>query len=105
VTTMTLCSISDTAPALAQIRRVLKPGGKFIFFEHGRSNDPEVARLQDRLNPIQRIIGSGCNLNRRIDRLIEGAGFEITTLDRFQMPKAPRILAEIYRGAAITTGS
>src|SRR5262245_39846827 len=48
VTTMTLCSINDTAPALAEIRRVLKPGGRFIFFEHGRSDDPNVARRQDR---------------------------------------------------------
>jgi len=100
VTTLTLCSIADTAPALAEIRRVLKPDGRFVFFEHGRSDDPKVARRQDRFNPIQKIIGVGCNMNRRIDELIETAGFEITTLDRFLLPKTPRLLAEMYRGVA-----
>jgi len=100
VTTLTLCSIPDTAPALAEIRRVLKLGGRFVFFEHGRSDDPRVARRQDRFNPIQKIIGAGCNMNRKIDDLIENAGFEITALDRFLLPNAPRILAEMYRGLA-----
>jgi ubiquinone/menaquinone biosynthesis C-methylase UbiE len=100
VMTLTLCSISDPAPALAEIRRVLKPEGRFIFFEHGRSSDPDIARRQDRFNPIQRVIAAGCNINRPIDRLIKSAGFEIRTLDRFLMPKSPRIMAEIYRGIA-----
>jgi hypothetical protein len=71
-----------------------------VFFEHGRSDDPKVSRRQDRFNPIQKIIGAGCNMNRQIDKLIENAGFEIITLDRFLLPYAPRILAEIYRGVA-----
>ena len=100
VTTLTLCSIENTEPALAEIRRVLKPDGKFIFWEHGRSDDQNTARWQDRLNPLQRIIGAGCNMNRKIDELITAAGFEIMTLDRFLMPKSPRILAEMYRGIA-----
>lgn len=100
VTTMTLCSIADTAPALAEMRRVLKPGGQFIFFEHGRSDDADVARRQDRFNPLQRIIGVGCNMNRRIDALIAAGGFEITRLDRFLLPETPRLLAEMYRGIA-----
>jgi ubiquinone/menaquinone biosynthesis C-methylase UbiE len=100
VTTLTLCSIPDTAAALAEIRRVLKPEGRYVFFEHGRSDDPKVSRRQDRFNPIQKIIGAGCNMNRQIDKLIENAGFEIITLDRFLLPYAPRILAEIYRGVA-----
>lgn len=100
VTTLTLCSIENTAPALAEIRRVLKPDGRFIFWEHGRSDDQNTARWQDRLNPLQRIIGAGCNMNRKIDELITAAGFEIMTLDRFLMPKSPRILAEMYRGIA-----
>src|SRR5215470_2250670 len=100
VVTMTLCSIRDTAAALAEIRRALKPEGRFVFFEHGRSDDPNVARRQDRFNPIQKLIGAGCNINRRIDELIEKAGFEITTLDRFLAPNTPRMLAEMYRGVA-----
>lgn len=100
VSALTLCSIADTAPALAEMRRVLKPEGRFVFFEHGRSDDPKVARRQDRFNPIQKIIGVGCNMNRKIDELIEGAGFKITSLDRFLLPKTPRLLAEMYRGVA-----
>ena len=100
VTTLTLCSIPDAAAALAEIRRALKPEGRFVFFEHGRSDDPKVARRQDRFNPIQKIIAAGCNINRKIDELIENAGFEIATLDRFLWPMAPRILGEMYRGVA-----
>jgi len=100
VTTFTLCSIDNLPAALAEIRRVLKPGGRFIFFEHGRSDDPRIARWQDRLNPLQKIVGVGCNMNRPIDRMIHAAGFEIDSLDRFLMPKTPRLLAEMYRGIA-----
>jgi ubiquinone/menaquinone biosynthesis C-methylase UbiE len=100
VSTLTLCSIADPAPALAEMRRVLKADGQFVFFEHGRSADPTVARKQDRFNPLQKLIGAGCNLNRQIDRLIAQAGFEIVELDRFLLPETPRLLAEIYCGVA-----
>jgi ubiquinone/menaquinone biosynthesis C-methylase UbiE len=100
VTTMTLCSIADLASALSEIGRVMKPGGRFVFLEHGRSDDRSIAHRQDRFNPIQRIIAAGCNINRPIDRLIKSAGFEIMSLDRFQMPNAPRIMAEMYFGIA-----
>jgi ubiquinone/menaquinone biosynthesis C-methylase UbiE len=100
VTTLTLCSIENTAPALAEIRRVLKPQGQFIFWEHGRSDDAQIARWQDRLNPLQRVIGAGCNMNRKIDKLITESGFAIEHLDRFLLPKTPRLLAEMYRGIA-----
>lgn len=100
VTTFTLCSIADVASALAQIRRVLKPKGEYVFLEHGRSDDPRIARSQDRYNPITRLIGCGCNMNRSIDKLISSAGLEITLLDRFARPDAPRILGELYRGVA-----
>ncbi|MBT3350188.1 MAG: class I SAM-dependent methyltransferase [Nitrospinaceae bacterium] len=87
VSTWTLCAISDLDSALKEVVRVLKPEGKFIFLEHGRSDDVSVARWQDRLNPIQRICGCGCNMNRKIDTFICDAGLEIETIDRFLMPR------------------
>ena len=74
VSTFTLCTIPDPARALRDIRRVLKPDGHFLFLEHGRSDDPLIARWQDRLNPLQHGLACGCNLNRRIDRLVLDAG-------------------------------
>jgi ubiquinone/menaquinone biosynthesis C-methylase UbiE len=100
VTTFTLCTIGEVARALAEMRRVLKSDGRYIFLEHGRSDDPRVARRQDRFNPIQRRVACGCNVNRRIDRLIKDAGFEIIELDRYLMPATPRLFGEMYRGAA-----
>ncbi|HXU09099.1 MAG TPA: class I SAM-dependent methyltransferase [Blastocatellia bacterium] len=98
--TLTLCSIPDVASALAEIRRVLRPDGSFVFLEHGHSDDPKVARRQDRLNPIQKFVGRGCNLNRQIDQLIKQAGLNIIRLDRFLLPDTPRLIGEMYRGVA-----
>jgi len=100
--TLTLCSILEVASALAEIRRVLKPTGSFVFLEHGRSDDPKVARRQDRFNPIQKFVGRGCNLNRRIDQLIKASGLNLVKLDRFLLPDTPRLLGEMYRGVAMT---
>lgn len=101
VSTWTLCTIPDPVKALQEIRRVLRPNGIFLFLEHGRSDDARVAAWQDRLNPVQNIIGCGCNLNRRIDRLIELSGLQIHHLERFLMPHVPRIGGEMYQGRAV----
>ena len=100
VTTFTLCSIGDAVPALREMRRVLKPDGSYVFLEHGRSDDPRVARRQDFVNPLQRRVARGCNINRRIDALIREAGLEIRSLDRYVLQGAPRMMAEMYRGVA-----
>jgi ubiquinone/menaquinone biosynthesis C-methylase UbiE len=97
--TFTLCTIPDTAAALAEIRRVLRPGAPLLFLEHGRSDAPRTARLQDFLNPLQNRIGVGCNINRKVDERIAAAGFRFDALTRFRA-RGPRILAEMYRGIA-----
>ena len=86
--------------ALREVRRVLKHDGVFLFLEHGRSDDAKIAAWQDRMNPLQRVIGCVCNLNRKIDQLIGQAGLVITKLDRFQMQQVPRLGGEMYRGSA-----
>ena len=101
VSTWTLCTIPDPVKALQEVRRVLKPTGRLLFLEHGRSDETTIAKWQDRLNPIQNVIGCGCNLNRPIDRLISEAGLHILQLDRFVMEGVPRIGGELYRGIAM----
>ena len=98
-TTWTLCTIEDAGRALREFRRVLRPEGRVIFVEHGRSPDAPVARWQDRLTPIWRRVGGGCHLNRKIDELIAKAGFQITELKTFYLP-GPRPMTYTYQGLA-----
>lgn len=81
VLTYTLCSIADWHAALAQMRRVLKPGGDVVFSEHGLAPDPAVQRWQRRLNSTWNALAGGCNLNRPIVQGLESAGFEIARVD------------------------
>jgi ubiquinone/menaquinone biosynthesis C-methylase UbiE len=99
VMTWTLCSIPDPQKALHQIRRVLKPTGKLIFIEHGRSPDLGVAAWQDRLNPVWKRIGGGCNLNRKIDALLSTAGLQIEEMRTSYLP-GPRPMTYTYQGSA-----
>ena len=99
VTTFTLCSIRDPAVALAEMLRVLKPGGRYAFIEHGRAENASTQRWQDRLNPIWRRLVDGCNINRPIDRLVETAGFSLSSLERFRY-KGPALITQMYRGIA-----
>lgn len=100
VCTWTLCSIEDPAKALSEIRRILRPQGKFLFVEHGASKDEAVKKWQDRLNPLWKRIGVGCNLNRDAHSLISDAKFTISDLDTFYMQGDPRWLGYTYQGVA-----
>ena len=84
--TYTLCTISDAAPALRQMARVLRPGGQLIFCEHGAAPEASVRRWQDRVNPIWKRFSGGCHLNRPIPTLIEASGFRIKGMDTMYLP-------------------
>ena len=101
VATWTLCSVARPREALAEIRRVLRPEGAFLFLEHGRAEDPRVARWQARLNPVQRLLADGCRLDLEVDEALRAAGLRIASLERYQSPTpGPRALRQMYRGAA-----
>jgi ubiquinone/menaquinone biosynthesis C-methylase UbiE len=100
VSTLVLCTVSDPDKALAEVRRVLKPGGELIFLEHVRSDDPGLAKWQDRLNPVQRKIGHGCNCNRDTVANIEHAGFAVSDLEHDELRKAPPIIRPLVLGRA-----
>ena len=103
LSTWTLCTIPNASRALAEIRRVLRPGGALHFVEHGLAPDVKVARLQQRLTPLQRRAFGGCHLNRRIDQLVAVAGLELTRMETYYM-KGPRALGYTFEGVAVATG-
>jgi ubiquinone/menaquinone biosynthesis C-methylase UbiE len=99
ISTWTLCTIPDPVQALREMRRVLKPGGRFIFVEHGRSPDARVRVWQDRLNGVWRRMGGGCNLNRKIDDLILEAGFRIAEIETGYI-RGLKLASFLYEGVA-----
>jgi ubiquinone/menaquinone biosynthesis C-methylase UbiE len=99
VSTWTLCSITNVEQALKEIYRVLKPGGKYFFIEHGLSNEPKVQVWQNRLTPLQKIIAGGCHLNRNIRQLVENQ-FETVNLEEFYIEEEAKIIGYSYKGVA-----
>lgn len=98
VSTWTLCSIPELDRSLAEVRRVLRPGGELLFLEHGRAPDAGVAAWQDRLAPLLRGL-AGCNPNRQIDAAIAAAGFRFVDIERTYL-KGPRFLSYHFWGCA-----
>lgn len=102
VSTLVLCGV-DQERSLGEVRRVLRPGGRLFFLEHVRSDDPGLARLQDRMNPLNRFL-VGCECNRETLAAIEAAGFTISRVERATMPEAPKFVRPAILGTAVAAG-
>ena len=100
VSTMTLCSIPDVEQAMNELFRVLRPGGRILFLEHGLSPDEKVSKWQHRLNWIQGKVADGCRLDLDVRGLLASQPFESVEMDNFYMEKTPKTHGYMYRGTA-----
>ena len=100
VTTLTLCSLGNVEKSLSEIYRVLKPGGRLLFLEHGLSDSESVGQWQRRITPLQCRLCDGCHLNRGIDSLIRASGFIVDELSNYYLEKVPRAFGYMYEGVA-----
>jgi ubiquinone/menaquinone biosynthesis C-methylase UbiE len=100
VSTLVLCTVDDQDRSLGELRRVLKPGGQLLFIEHVRSDSPRQARWQDRVNPVHRVIGCGCNCNRDTLARIKAADFAVGELANDRLHKAPPWVRPLIVGVA-----
>ena len=101
VSTLVLCTVDDVPGTLAEVARVLKPGGRLLFAEHVRSAEPGVARWQDRLETPWRVLGHGCRCNRDTVAAIEGSPLQIESVELGQLPKSPPIVRPLAVGSAL----
>lgn len=102
VSAFTLCSVADMALVLREIQRVLKPGGRFLFLEHGKSWFPAAAVLQTLANPFYRLLACGCRVNRDMLSAIAGSGLQISTVERIRIRRLP-VSGYYYLGSAVKT--
>ncbi|MBE9031541.1 class I SAM-dependent methyltransferase [filamentous cyanobacterium LEGE 11480] len=99
VSTWTLCSIPDVEQAIREVHRVLKPQGKFFLIEHGLSDQPKVQTWQARINPMQKVFGDGCHLDRDMQQLVSQV-FPAVELEQFPEPSLPQFIGYFYKGIA-----
>ncbi|MXO95617.1 methyltransferase domain-containing protein [Erythrobacter aquimaris] len=104
VCTYTLCSVEDPAKVLGELRRILKPGGRLLFLEHGRAPDASVAKWQDRIEPVWKPLAGGCHLTRPIGSALRGAGFEVEPLGQAYLDRAPKVMGWMEWGVARRAG-
>ncbi len=96
-----MCSIPKVDRALGEVFRVLRPGGRLVFLEHGLSDDPKVQQWQRRLNPIEGFLGDGCRLDLDIEALVRSQPFSRVQMEWFEMNGLPRTHGTMYRGSAM----
>ena len=101
VSTFTLCSIENVGQALSEVYRVLKPGGRFLFLEHGLSPEPSVQKWQRRLNWLERSLADGCRLDRNIKELVTAQPFSSVEVEEFYLQRTPKTHGYLYRGIAV----
>jgi SAM-dependent methyltransferase len=104
VATLVLCTVPDPTAAIDELARVLKPGGRLLFIEHVRSEDPGRARWQDRLEKPWRFMADGCHCNRDTAAALDASAFEVDRIEQGKMPKAPPIVRPLIRGSAVLAG-
>jgi ubiquinone/menaquinone biosynthesis C-methylase UbiE len=101
VCTYTLCSVADPQRVLSELRRLLRPGGRLLFLEHGRAPDAQVQRWQDRIEPIWKPIAGGCHLTRPVTAAVRHGGFAVEPIGQGYLPNNPRWAAWMEWGVAI----